>query len=349
MRRIDLIENSDSFFYKKAKEHFDSIAKPIGSFGLLEDTVCRIAAIQRTECPEIKKRTAVIMCADHGVVEEGVTQCGSEVTAKCAEDIAEGRSNINAVAGAFDTEVLAADVGIAEECSHSKLLDRRIAPGTKNMTKGAAMTEEQLKAALTAGMDIAKEQSEKGTQILIAGEMGIGNTTSASAMSSVILSKDAETVTGRGAGLSTEGLKRKIKAVRRAVRINSPEKNKPLDILRTLGGFETAAMTGLFLGGAYYRIPVIADGFISLTSAVVAVMINEKCRDYIFASHCSDEPAAKMLLERLGVKAVIYGGLRLGEGTGGVLLLPLIDGALALYYNSHRFEDISMERYVELE
>ena len=288
------------------------------------------------------------MCGDHGVVEEGVTQCGNEVTAVCAASIAEGHSNINAVAACYGIDVLAVDVGIAQEVWAEKLVSRNIAHGTRNMTRGAAMTEEEVRRAVSVGMDIVRELKENGTRLLISGEMGIGNTTSAAAISSVLLGLPPEKVTGRGAGLSTEGLSRKTDAVKRAIEVNRPDPSDPLDLLRKLGGLEVAAMTGLFLGGAYYRVPVIIDGVISAAAAAIACGIDPLCAEYMLASHCSHEPAAEGLLRLCGQTPLIYAGLRLGEGTGGALLVPLLDGALALYRGAHRFEDILIERYVEL-
>ena len=348
MDRIKAIVPADKGAYARAKERWDSIAKPLGSFGLLEEAVCKLAAVSGNEDIDISKRCAVVMCADHGVVAEGVTQCGSEVTAECAAAIAEGRSNINAVAERFGIDVIAVDVGIAWDVHSDKLIDRRIAYGTANIAQGAAMTPEQSERALTVGIDMVGELKAKGYRLIITGEMGIGNTTSASAIASVLLGLPPEKVTGRGAGLSSEGLSRKLKVVQRAIAVNRPDPRDPYDVLQKLGGFEIAAMTGLFLGGAYYRVPVVADGVISAAAAALAHMIEPLCGEYMLASHISHEPAAEGLLNICGQRAVIDAELRLGEGTGGALLVPLLDGALALYNNSHRFAETAIERYVEL-
>ena len=348
MDRINKIEPTDKSAYMAARSRWDSIAKPLGSFGELEEMIQKIAAVQGNPDVDISVRTAVIMCGDHGVVSEGVTQCGQEVTAECAKAIAEGRSNINAVAGAFDVGVVAVDVGIAADVDSEKLIKRRIVSGTRNIAAGSAMTAAETQAAIVTGMDMVKELLERGTKIIVTGEMGIGNTTPTAAIASVLLELPPEQVTGRGAGLSSEGLQRKIEAVKRAVEVNKPDKYKPFELLQKLGGAEIAAITGLFLGGAYYRVPVIIDGVISAAAAAIACGINPICRDYMLASHRSGEPAGEGLLACCGLKAPINAGLRLGEGTGGVLLLPLLDGALALYRNSHRFEETNIERYAEL-
>ena len=348
MDRIKQIKNSDKLAYTAAKQRWDSIAKPLGSFGMLEEMVQKLAAVQGTPDVDISARTAVIMCGDHGVVCEGVTQCGQEVTAECAKAIAEGRSNINAVAGAFNIDVIAVDVGIAADVDCERLICRKAVYGTGNIAVGRAMTAEQTESAIVTGIDTVKMLGESGTKLIISGEMGIGNTTSASALASVMLGLPPEKVTGRGAGLTSDGLQRKIEAVRRAIAVNRPDRNKPFELLQKIGGAEIAAMKGLFLGGAIYHIPVVIDGVISAAAAAIACTIEPICREYMLASHCSCEPAGEGLLAYCGQSAPINAGLRLGEGTGGVLLVPLLDGTLALYNNSHRFDETNIERYVEL-
>ncbi|MCR4638116.1 nicotinate-nucleotide--dimethylbenzimidazole phosphoribosyltransferase [Ruminococcus sp.] len=348
MDRIQKISPTDKAAYTAAKLRWDSIAKPLGSLGLLEEMIQRIAAVQGTPDVDISIRAAVVMCGDHGVVSEGVTQCGQEVTAECAKAIAEGRSNINAIAAAFNVDVIAVDVGLSTDVDCDRLIKRKAVYGTDNIAVGAAMTADETEASIVTGMDMVKELTERGTKIIVTGEMGIGNTTPTAAIASVLLDLPPEQVTGRGAGLSSEGLQRKINAVKRAIEVNKPEKNKPLELLQKLGGAEIASMTGLFLGGAYYHVPIVADGVISAASAAIACGIDPLCRDYMLASHCSGEPAGEGLLAYCGLKAPINAGMRLGEGTGGVLLLPLLDGALALYRNSHRFDETNIERYAEL-
>ncbi|MBQ6041926.1 MAG: nicotinate-nucleotide--dimethylbenzimidazole phosphoribosyltransferase [Oscillospiraceae bacterium] len=347
MDRIHLIEKPDDSAYLAAKSHWDSIAKPLGSFGDLEEMLQRIAAIQHSADIDISGRTAVIFCADHGIVEEGVTQCGSDVTAICAAAIAEGRSNVNAIAREFHAEVLAVDIGMKTNAESDRIIQRKIAAGTRNFTKEPAMTEEQTTAAVRTGIDIVRELKTAGTRMIVSGEMGIGNTTSASAIAAVLLGLPPEAVTGRGSGLSDDGLRRKISTIRRGIELHRPSAEHPLHLLQMLGGLEIAGMTGLFLGGAVYRIPVIIDGVISAAAAAIAYRLNPLCAEYMLASHCSGEPAASGLLHMMHLKPVIDAGLRLGEGTGGLLLLPLLDGALALYRYAHKFDDEPIERYTK--
>ena len=210
------------------------------------------------------------------------------------------------------------------------------------------MTVEQAEKAIAVGMHIVRDMKHEGADIIVTGEMSIGNTTTSAALASVLLDMPPKSVTGRGAGLDSAGLKRKIDTVERAIAVNRPERDKPVELLAKIGGFDIAGMTGLFLGGAYYHIPVVIDGVISAVSALIACEINPLAREYMLASHVSSEPSGKMLLERIGVKPLINAEMRLGEGTGGIMLLPLLDGALAVYNSAHRFDDMGMERYVEL-
>lgn len=331
-----------------AHERWSAVAKPLGSLGLLEEMIERIAAVQGSADVDISKRAAVVMCADNGVVAEGVTQSDSEITAVCARSIAEGESNINIIARTFGAEVFAYDVGIARDIDCAELPRYKTAYGTGNIAAEPAMTVSQAESAITVGLDAVRELSERGYKIIITGEMGIGNTTTAAAVAAAVLGLSPREVTGRGAGLDSAGLERKISAVERALALHKPSAGRPVELISKIGGFDIAAMTGLFLGGAVYRVPVIIDGVISAAAAALAALINENSRNYMLASHTSEEPAAKGLLEFIGVKAPINAGLRLGEGTGGAMLLPLLDAALAVYNSSHSFESLQMERYVEL-
>ncbi len=348
MDRIEHIKPVDRHYADLAQQRWDSVAKPLRSLGALEEMWHSIAAVQRTDMPNVFNRAVVVMCADNGVVAEGVTQTDNSVTAVCAKDIALGRSNINVLADVYRAEVVAVDIGIARDVECRGLLKRKVGRGTGNIAAGPAMSADEAEQSIVTGMDIAGELADKGIKLIVTGEMGIGNTTPTAALSSVLLGLPPDEVTGRGAGLSTEGLERKRAVVKRAVNINSPFSANGVELLAKLGSFEIGGMTGLFLGGAYYGLSVVIDGVISAVAAVLASMIAPASVDYMLASHVSAEPAGRGLLEKLGLHAVINGQLRLGEGTGGIMLLPLLDGAAAIYYNSHRFDASGIERYVEL-
>ena len=343
------IDPLDQAAMDRSRAVWTSVCKPLGSLGLLEDLVVRLAGIFGTEDVRITKRCAVIVCADNGVIEEGVTQADAGVTAAVAAEIAEGKSNINIMADAAGIDTVAVDVGMRDEVSHPGVLQYKIANGTKNMTKGPAMTREQTITAIQTGILLAGQMKEQGYQILLTGEMGIGNTTTSSAIASVLLGLPVEEVTGRGAGLSSDGLQRKIAAIHRAIEVNAPDKEDPLDVLSKLGGFDIAAMVGLFLGGGIYRIPVVIDGLISSIAALLATQIHTGCVDYMLASHMTEEPAGRMVLERLGLPAIVHAGMRLGEGTGAVCLIPILDIALAEYHNAHRFGASGIAQYEKLD
>ncbi len=344
MNRIKNIAPADKASAKAAREHWNSVAKPLGSLGLLEEAVEKIAAVQGTPNVKINSRQAVVMCADNGVVKEGVSQSDSSVTALCAKEIAEGRSNINALARLYNASVTAVDIGIENDVESEKLLKRKISCGTKNIAEGAAMTIGQAEKAIAVGMDIVRDSR---ADIIVTGEMGIGNTTTSAALASVLLDLPPKEVTGRGAGLDSAGLERKISAVERAIAVNRPDKTNPVELLAKLGGYDIAGMTGIFLGGAVYHVPIVIDGVISAVAALLACEICPFAKDYMLASHVSGEKAGKMLLERLELKPLITAEMRLGEGTGGIMLLPLLDGTLSVYNSAHRFDEMGMERYVE--
>ena len=333
----------------RAQQKWDNVAKPLNALGRMEKLICRIAAVQGSENVQLSPRCALVFCADHGVVAEGVSQSGQEVTALVAGSIAEGSANVNLMASAAQTDVFAVDMGMAGEVHHPALIRRSIARGTKNMAIEPAMTREQALCALQAGIDLAGEMKARGYRMIATGEMGIGNTTAAAAVAGVLLDAPAETMTGRGAGLSDAGLARKISAVKRAVEVNQPDKNDPVDVLAKLGGFELAAMAGAFLGGMTHGIPVVIDGVISAVSALIALRICPEAGQYMLPSHMSREPAGRLVMDALGLEPVIDAGMALGEGTGAVMLFPLLDMAHRVYCGNHTFDDLGMDAYTPQE
>ena len=330
---------------KRAQQKWDNVAKPLNSLGRMEKLICRIAAIQGTEDVQLLPRCVLVFCADHGVVAEGVTQSGQEVTALVAGSIADGSANVNLMASAARTDVFAVDMGMVNEVNHPALIRRSIAPGTKNMALETAMSREQAMQAVQAGIDLAGEMKARGYQMIATGEMGIGNTTASAAIASVLLDAPVETMTGRGAGLSDAGLIRKISAIQRAIEVNRPDPQDPVDVLASLGGFEIAAMTGAFLGGMTHGIPVVIDGVISAVAALLALRICPDAGGFMLASHMSREPSGKLVMDALGLEPVIDAGMALGEGTGAVMLFPLLDMARRVYCGNHTFNDLGMEAY----
>lgn len=330
-----------------AKQHWDGLGKPLGSLGRLEKALIQIAGIQRTGDVHIDRKALVIMCADNGVVEEGVTQCGQEVTATVAENFLDEKSCVAIMCRRAGTKICPVDIGMAVDTP--RVEKRKIAYGTKNMAKEPAMTREQAIAAIEVGIAKAEELHAQGYEMLATGEMGIGNTTTSSAMTAVYLGLDVETVTGRGAGLSSHGLQRKIHAIKQAIAVNQPDPEDPLDVLAKVGGLDIAGMCGLFLGGAAQRMPVVMDGFISQVAALTAVRLVPECADYILASHVSEEPGANILLKALEKDAFLTCGMRLGEGSGAVALFPILDFASDIYHKMSTFVQADIVEYQPLD
>lgn len=343
---VEKIKPLDERAMEEAQKRWNSIAKPLHSLGVLEDLIIQIAGMTGSSSIDIGKKALVAMCADNGVVEEGVTQSGQEVTAICTEQFVKGTTTACRMCQHCGADLFPVDVGMVTDTSART--DLKVAYGTKNMVKEPAMTREQAVKAVEAGIHMAEELAAKGYRMLATGEMGIGNTTTSSAMASVFLEQPVEMMTGRGAGLTSEGLQRKIAAITKAIALHRPDKEDPLDVLSKVGGFDIGGMAGVFLGGAAMGIPVVMDGFISCVAALLAANICPASKDYMIASHVSKEPAARLLLEALGKKAFIHADMCLGEGTGAVAAFPLLDMGAVVYTTMGTFGDIDMENYEEL-
>ena len=331
-----------------ARAHWDTVAHPLNSLGLLEDAIVRIASASGTANVDIAKRAVVAMCADNGVVAEGVTQSGQDVTAIIAENMGYGTSSVCRMGKVAGAEVVPVDIGIAVPVTAGRLLQRNIRRGTANLAVEPAMSREECERAILTGVEVVKDLAEQGYRLLATGEMGIGNTTTSAAVASVLLGREPGEVTGRGAGLSTEGLRRKVDAIRRGIAVNHPDPNDPVDTVSKVGGLDIAGLAGVFLGGALYHVPVLIDGFISSVSALAAVRLCPDALGYMLASHASNEPAGKMVLEALGLEPFLYARMCLGEGTGAVAVMPLLDMALALYRDMSSFSDINIDAYEHL-
>lgn len=323
----------------KARRRWDACAKPLGSLGLLEAAICDIAALTGNAEITLSPRAVLVFCADHGITARGVTQTDSSVTAAVARQLALGRTSVCRMAGYARCRVTPVDMGIRDFPGFEGVREFRVGNGTGDLSEGPAMSRAQAESSILHGIALAREEAEKGTRLLAAGEMGIGNTTSASAMASVLLGVEPEQVTGRGAGLSDAGLARKLSAIRRGIAVNRADADDALDVLAKLGGFELAGMCGLFLGGALYRVPVLIDGFPSAVAALCASRLCPGVSKAMLASHVSAEPAGALVLEALGKKPLLTAEMRLGEGTGAVAAMPLLDMALAVYRESYTFEE----------
>ena len=343
---VKRIKPLDEKAMDRASKRWNSIAKPLHSLGALETMLIKIAGMTGSEDIHLEKKGLIAMCADNGVVEEGVTQTGQEVTAVVAENFLAGTTTACVMCKKCGARLFPVDVGMAVDTKVRT--DLKVAMGTRNMTKGPAMTREEAIRGIEAGIAVAEELKEKGYQLLATGEMGIGNTTTSSAVASVLLGKPVEDMTGRGAGLSSEGLNRKIKAIKKAIALNNPDRSDVIDVLAKVGGLDIAGMAGVFLGGAALGMPVVMDGFISCVAALIAQRICPNAGEYMIPSHVSREPAAHLILKELGKEAVLHAGMCLGEGTGAVALFPVLDLAEAVYNSMSTFGDINVEQYEEL-
>lgn len=345
---LEKIRPSDQRSMEETRKHWKTVGKPLFSLGKLEEAVIRIAGMKGTSSYMLKKKALLIMCADNGVVEEGVTQTGQEVTAVVTENFTRKAASVTLMAEVAGVDVFPVDIGVARDVDHVTQAKYKVACGTRNMTRESAMTRREAERAVLIGIRLVGELSEKGYDIIATGEMGIGNTTTSSAVVSVLLERDPAEVTGRGAGLSTEGLERKIDAIRKAVRLNAPDAEDALDVLAKVGGLDIAGLAGVFLGGAIFHIPVVIDGFISSAAALCAARICPDAVDYMLPSHRSNEPAGGMVLEALGLSAFIDCGMSLGEGSGAVAVIPLLEMGVEVYNRMGTFDEVNIEQYQEL-
>lgn len=343
---IKKIENIDYVALKESQKHWLDVAKPLLGLGKLEQIISQIAGIKGNAKYSLDKKAVIVMCADNGVVEEGVSQTGQNMTAVVSKNFLVQKTSVCIMSQIANADVFPIDIGIAVDIDGLTDKNIKVAYGTKNMAKEPAMTREETIKAIKCGIEKVAELKEKGYEIIATGEMGIGNTTTSSAIVTVLLGVEVESVTGRGAGLSKDGIERKIRAIKKAIEINKPNKNDPIDILSKVGGLDIAGLMGVFIGGALYRIPIVIDGFISGVSALLAVKMCSKIKNYIIASHISKEPAGQIILKELGLSAIIDADMSLGEGTGAVALFPLIDMAYSVYNKMHTFRSLGCgEKY----
>jgi nicotinate-nucleotide--dimethylbenzimidazole phosphoribosyltransferase len=309
----------------------DGKTKPRRSLGRLEELACRIAAIRGEDTPPFLPKAIVVMAADHGVAEEGVSAYPQEVTAQMALNFAQGGAAINVLAQQADARVVVVDMGIKAPLTDASVVrDCRVGPGTKNFAREPAMSRFEAMTAIDAGATIASELAADGIGLIGIGEMGIGNTTSASAMTAVLTGAPPEEVTGRGTGIDDTALRKKIEVIKTAIALHHPDAADPLGVLSLLGGFEIAGLAGVVLGAAGARIPVVVDGFIASVAALCAVRIEPRAAAYLLPSHRSVEVGHRLVLKALQLEPLFDLDLRLGEGTGAALAMSLCDSSLAV-------------------
>jgi nicotinate-nucleotide--dimethylbenzimidazole phosphoribosyltransferase len=329
---IARVRHVDPAWRDRADARLDRLTKPQHSLGRLEWIAARLCAIQETLAPRASPRRIVVFAADHGVTAEGVSAYPSAVTAQMVGNFLRGGAAINALAAATAAEVWVVDVGVAggidETGSSASFISRRVRPGTRNMAQGPAMSHEDLTSAVDVGLEIADAAARDGVAVLACGDMGIGNTTAASAMTAALTGESAADVTGRGTGIDEDTFIRKVAVVTKALRVNRPGRS-PLDVLRTVGGLEIAAIAGAYIGAAAHRIAIVGDGFIATAAAMVAADLCPSWLDYWFAGHRSSEPGHAVQLGYLKQEPLLQLDMRLGEGTGAALAMHLLSAAAA--------------------
>ena len=370
MEKLKIIP-PDAQIYAQVKASWDKIAKPLDGLGQFETMFAQIGAITGSSSLSIEKKVILTMCADNGivcllytsdaadeedngVVAEGVSQSGQEVTAVVAGFMGQQASSVGKMARRAGVDVIPVDIGINTKETLPGVRDCKVMQGTRDFLQEPAMTEEEALQALSVGIDLVRECKDKGYQLIGTGEMGIGNTTTSSMLVAALTGRTAEEVTGRGAGLNDAGLLRKQQVIAQALEKYEKEIRSAhaLSMLAAFGGLDIAGMAGVCIGGALYHVPVVLDGLISSVAALVAERIVPGVWEFVLPSHLSKEPAAKWIAEELNLHPVIDAGLGLGEGTGAVMLFSLLDLALALYEDQTTFDTMEIaqyERYGETE
>ncbi len=316
---------------KQAKERQNTLTKPRGSLGRLEDLSIQLAGIVGSSRPTIKDKVIITMAGDHGVCAEGVNPYPQEITAQMVLNFLRGGAGINVLARHIGARVVIVDMGVATDYANAEgIIFRPVAKGTNNIAKGPAMTKEQALKAVETGIEVVQQQKKFGMDIVGVGEMGIGNTTPSSAIVAAITGVPVANVTGRGTGCDDERLARKIAVIERALEVNRPDTTDPLDVLAKVGGFEIGGMAGVMLGAAAIGIPVVIDGFISGAAALIAYGLCPRVRDYMIAAHNSVEGGHMYAMTYMGLSPLLDLSLRLGEGTGAALGISLAEAAVKI-------------------
>lgn len=346
---INRIEEVDYALGRKTQERLDNLTKPRGSLGRLEEFAKRIVEITKNEEPRFINKVIFTMAGDHGIVEEGISAFPQEVTPQMVYNFIRGGAGINVLAKHVGARVVVVDMGVAAKIKNAELKmqnfkDRKIALGTKNISRGPAMTKEEAIKSIEVGIDVFEAKFEKGIDIAGTGDMGIGNTTPSSAIVAAITGERVENVTGRGTGIDDKALARKIEVIKRALSFNKPDPEDPLDVLSKVGGFEIGGLAGVILAAASRRIPVVIDGFISGAGALVAFSLEPKVKDYMFAAHCSVERGHRIILNHIGLKPILDLNLRLGEGTGAALGISIIEAGIKILTQMATFQDAGVSQ-----
>ena len=335
---IDAIKPLDQAAMRAAEERQLQLTKPPRALGRLETLSIQLAGIQGRPLPAIEHKAIAVMAADHGVTAEGVSAFPAEVTPGMVLNMVTGGAGINVIGRHVGARVVVTDVGVNADLSGADIRHQKVRMGTANMAQGPAMTRDEAIRAVEIGIAVVEEELENGLDIIATGEVGIGNTTAASAVIAALTGRPVAEVTGRGTGISPEALLAKVGVIERSLAVNAPDAADPIDVLAKVGGLDIAAMTGVFLGGAAHRVPVVMDGFISSAAALAAARLSRECVDYILPSHVSIEKGHQAVLDELGLVPLFDLEMRLGEGTGAALSMSIVEAAARILSEMATFE-----------
>ena len=341
---LERVEPVDQVFADRVQRRLDSQTKPQGSLGRLEE-LCRVlASVQGTDNPVCGKKIIFTLAGDHGVVDEHVSAYPQSVTPQMVLNFISGGAGVNVLARHAGCDMVVVDMGVAHGIEHEGCVNRKIAPGTKNFSRGPAMTREEAERSVVAGIELALERD---FDLLGTGDMGIGNTTPSSAIAAVMTGCDVEDITGRGTGIDDETYAHKVSAIKRGISVNHPDPSDALDVLSKVGGFEIGGIAGLIIGAAIKRRLAVVDGFISTAAAMIAVGLQPLVSDYFVLSHLSAEQGHEHLVGFLGKTPLLDLGMRLGEGTGAALAIELIDAAISLLGGMATFDEAGVDGKIE--
>lgn len=339
---LQKIESVDLNTMKAAEKRLDQLTKPKGSLGKLENLAVKLTGIRSELYPSFENKTHIVMAADHGVVEEGVSPCAREITTQMVNNFLNQGAAINVLAKQVGAELKIVDIGMVDDLEAETLIVKKIKNGTNNLAKEKAMSKKEAISALEVGIEIAEEAIKAGTEVLGIGEMGIGNTTPSSAIIAAITGAPLKEIVGFGSGLDAAGVKNKIKVIKTALEINKIDLDDGIDILAAVGGLEIAGMTGVILGAAANKVPVVMDGLISGAAALIAQKLEPETVNYLIPSHSSVEPGHKTIYKKLGLSPFLDLDMRLGEGTGAVLAMPFLDTSISILKEMATFSEAAV-------
>jgi nicotinate-nucleotide--dimethylbenzimidazole phosphoribosyltransferase len=347
-KTIKSITELDYKLMDSAQRRLDNLTKPQGSLGRLEELAKLIVGITGKENPNLKNKVIFTLAGDHGITEEGVSAYPKEVTAQMVYNFLEGGAGINVLAKHIGARVVVADMGVCADLKpHPQLVIKKVNYGTKNMAVGPAMSRVEAIKSVEIGIELVEEEGVNGIDIIGTGDMGIGNTTASSAITTCFTKKPIEDVAGRGTGIDDKTLKNKIKIIKKALKANNPNSLDPMDVLAKVGGFEIGGLAGIILAAASKKIPVVIDGFISGAAALIAYHLEPKAKDYMIASHCSVERGHKVILKHLGLKPLLDLNLRLGEGTGAALGIGITEAAVKILTQMATFKSAGVSEKIK--